>query len=144
MQTGWKAFVYSALLVLAEASVLEDPELLEACDELEADVVLSDDAGLLELLAVSVLESAFDSEADALDEVLWLELALELLWELLVLEEEEVDSLEELDVLPEDAPELLELDELEELLDEELLLLEEEEPLTMEIVRVLLVTEQSL
>ena len=104
MQTGWKAFVYSALLVLAEASVLEDSELLEACDELEADVVLSDDAGLLELLAVSVLESAFDSEADALDEVLWLELALELLelvealeelcellWELLVLEAEEVD-----------------------------------------------------
>lgn len=52
--------------------------------------------------------------------------------------------LEEEDVLPEEAPELLELDELEELLDEELLLLEEEEPLTMEIVRVLLVTEQSL
>ena len=90
MQTGWKAFVYSALLVLEEASVLEDSELLEACDELEADVVLSDDAGLLELLAVSVLESAFDSEADALDEVLWLELALELLELELLLDELEL------------------------------------------------------
>lgn len=116
MQAGKKGFVYSALLVLAEASVLEDSELLEACcDELDAGVSFSDEAGLLELLAVSLLESDFDSlldseEANVLEDVLWLELALELL--------ELVEALEEL-------CELLELlDELDEL--DELLVLEDE------------------
>ena len=93
-----------------------------------------------ELLAGSAFDSALDSALDSLaaslleadDELAVLCDALdELLEELCVLELLSLLELEDEDVLPEDAPELLELDELLEL------------PMML-MVKVLLLTEQSL
>lgn len=111
--------------MLAEASVSEELLAGSAFDS------ASDSA--LDSLAASLLEA--DDElavlCDALDELLEELCVLELLS---LLEEAVLCALLELedeDVLPEDAPELLELDELLEL------------P-TMLMVKVLLLTEQSL
>lgn len=142
MQPELEVCRQSALLVLADSSVFA--ELLE-----EASFSVLPEASALDSAldseAESLLGSLFDSALDSLDaslldeaeeaELLWdvLSALPEVLWELLapdVLSDEE-EELEE-DVLPEEVPELLVLPELEELL-----------PTTL-IVRVLLVTGQSL
>ena len=114
--TGQSALLSLGASLLAEASVSE------------------------ELLAGSAFDSALDSALDSLaasllesdDELAVLCDALdELLEELCVLELLSLLELEDEDVLPEDAPELLELDELLEL------------PMML-MVKVLLLTEQSL
>jgi hypothetical protein len=95
------------------------------------------------------LDSAFDSlvDADALEAELeeCSELLPEVLWDELELPEEAASSLDEPDVLPEEAPDEDELPELEELEDELLLdVLELDDSLLTVKVSVLLFTVQSL
>lgn len=146
----------SALLVLADSSVFAELLLEEASFSVLPEASALDSA--LDSEADSLLDSLFDSVLDSLDaslldeaeeaELLWdvLSALPEVLWELLApdeLSDDEEDELEE-DVLPEEVPELLVLLELPELEEpDELEELDEPLPTTL-IVRVLLVTGQSL